>query len=162
MAMSIFDALKKDHDRLKGLFKQVSRKKQDPGSIFPQIQQSLELHQSWEEKSFYPVLMERQETHEITMESIEEHSVAKKELEEMAKMSPDDEWFPAKMKVLHELVDHHIEEEEMQLFKKAKKLIGKEQAEEMGAQFEDAKHQMMASASISPSQSAHHKQSRKK
>ncbi len=162
MAMSIFDALKKDHEKVKGLFKQVTRKKQDASSIFPQIQQELGMHLSWEEQSFYPVLMQKQETHEMTMESIEEHNVTKKEMDEMTKMSPDDEWFEAKMKVLHELVDHHIEEEETQLFKKAKKVIGKQQAEELGAQFDEAKHQMGGSSAHITSSQSQQKQSRKR
>jgi hypothetical protein len=162
MAMSIFDALKKDHTKVKGLFKQVTRKKQDASSIFPQIQQELGMLLSWEEQSFYPVLMQKPETHEMTMESMEEHNVAKKEMDEMTRMSPDDEWFGAKMRVLHGLVDHFFEEEETQLFRKAKKVIGKQQAEELGAQFDEAKHQLMGSSAHIKSSESQQKQPRKR
>ncbi len=147
MAMSIFDLLKKDHDKVKGLFKQITRKKERPDSIFPQIQQELEIHFQGEEKLLYPLLRQKAETHDITMESIEEHNVTKKELGELGSLSTSDEWFSPKIKVLQELVSHHIEEEETQLFKKAKKVMGKQQAEEMASQFEQEKQQMMGRSS---------------
>ncbi len=78
------------------------------------------------------------------MESLEEHKVTKKELSELSALSTSDEWFSPKIKVLQELVNHHIEEEETQLFKKAKKVIGKQQAEEMAERFEQEKERMMS------------------
>ncbi len=143
MPTSIFDVLKKDHEKVKGLFKLLMRKKQSPDSVWPEIQKELQVHMEGEEKLFYPFLQGKAETHEITLESIEEHNVAKKELGEMMKLSTSDEWFNPKLKVLHELVDHHIQEEESQLFKKAKKVMDKQQAEQMAQQFEQQKQQMM-------------------
>jgi hemerythrin superfamily protein len=143
--------LKKDHDKVKGLFKQITRKKEQPDSIFPQIQQELEMHFRGEEVLLYPFLQQKPETHDMTMESIEEHNVTKKELSELGSLKTDDEWFSPKMKVLQELVNHHIEEEETQLFKKAKKVMSKQQAEEMAARFEQEKQQMMGRSSPSGS-----------
>ncbi len=143
MARNIFDLLKKDHEKVKGLFKQIVRKKQEPDSIFPQIRQELEMHFHGEEKLFYPYLKDQAQTRDITMESMEEHKVTQKELSELSRISTDDEWFGPKIKVLQELVNHHIEEEETRLFKKAKKVIGKEQAEEMAERFEQEKQRMM-------------------
>lgn len=145
MQATIFDVLKKDHEKVRGLFKQVMRKKQSPETVWPEIQKELKVHMEGEEKLLYPFLQAKAETHEITMESIEEHNVAKKEMGEMMKLSPGDEWFNPKMKVLHELVDHHIEEEESQLFKKAKKVMDKEQALKLAEEFEQQKQKMMSS-----------------
>lgn len=144
MPANIFDVLKKDHEKVRGLFKQVMRKKQSPEAVWPEIQKELNLHMEGEEKLLYPFLQAKAETHEITMESIEEHNVAKKEMGEMLKLSPRDEWFNPKMKVLHEIIDHHIEEEEGQLFKKAKKVMDKEQSQRMAEEFEQQKQQMMS------------------
>ncbi len=59
MAANIFDLLKKDHEKVKGLFKQITRKKQQPDSVFPQIQQELEVHFHGEETLFYPFLRDQ-------------------------------------------------------------------------------------------------------
>ncbi len=142
MAITIFDAIKKDHEKMKGLFKQITRKKQPPDSIFPELQQELDVHLGIEEKMFYPYLREQASTRDVTLESLEEHNVARKELNEVSSISTTDEWFPAKMKVLQELVNHHIEEEETELFKKAKKVIGKQQAEEMAERYAREKQQI--------------------
>ena len=83
------------------------------------------------------------------MESIEEHNIAKKELDELKRLSTSDEWFPPKIKVLEEVFRMHVEEEESDLFKKAKRLIGKEQAQEMGVKFEQNKQQMMGTTASS-------------
>jgi hemerythrin superfamily protein len=149
MAMSIFDVLKKDHDKVKGLFKQITRKKESPENIFPQIQHELEMHFQGEEKLLYPFLKEKAETHDITMESMEEHNVSKKELSELSSLSTDDEWFSPKIKVLQELINHHIEDEETLLFKKAKKVMGKQQAEEMAVRWDQEKQQMMGKSASS-------------
>jgi hemerythrin superfamily protein len=153
MAENIFNVLKKDHDKVKGLFKQISRKKQAPDSVFPQIRQELEMHFHGEESLFYPFLRDKAETHDITMESMEEHSVTKKELDEIVNLSTKDEWFAPKIKVLQELVNHHIEEEETQLFKKAKKVMKKQEAEEMARRFGEEKQKMMAGGGSPASQS---------
>jgi hemerythrin-like domain-containing protein len=146
MAKDIFELLKRDHEKVKGLFKQITRKKQQPETVFPLIQQELDFHFHGEETLFYPYLKEQTQTRDITMESLEEHNVTKKELSELRGLSASDEWFAPKLKVLEELVRHHIEEEEGNLFKKAKKVIGKQQAEEMAARFEQEKNQAMGRA----------------
>jgi hemerythrin superfamily protein len=159
MAENIFDVLKKDHNKVKGLFRQIARKKQSPESVFPQIRQELEMHFQGEEKLLYPYLRDKAETHDITMESIEEHSVTKKELSEIVNLSTTDEWFAPKIKVLQELVNHHIEEEETQLFKKAKKVMNKQDAEEMVRRFDEEKQRMMTASAGGSSPAAQSKQS---
>ena len=122
MSKTIFDLIKKDHEQVKDLFKQITRKKQQPESIFPRIQQELDMYFHGEETVFYPYFREQQQTRGLTMESIEEHNIAKKELDELKRLSTSDEWFPPKIKVLEEVFRMHVEEEESDLFKKAKRL----------------------------------------
>jgi hemerythrin superfamily protein len=144
MAMNIYQLLKDDHDHMKDLFKQIKRKKaQNTDQIFNEIQKELTIHMEGEEKLFYPLLEKEEPTHEKALEAWEEHHVAKTVLQEMLKMSKDDEHWHAKLSVLEELVEHHIEEEEGELFRKAKKVVAKEQAEEIGMRYEQQKQQMM-------------------
>lgn len=144
MAMNIFQLLKDDHDHVKDLFKQMKRKKtQSPEQIFSEIRKELSVHLEGEEKLFYPLLEKEEATHEKTLEGWEEHHVTKLVLQELSKMQPTDERWHAKMSVLQELVEHHIEEEEGELFRKAKKVLAKDQAEEIAMKFEQEKQQMM-------------------
>jgi hemerythrin-like domain-containing protein len=69
-------------------------------------------------------------------EAYEEHHVVKLVLAEMPQVNPEDERFEAKMTVLSELVEHHVEEEEKEMFKLAQKL-GKEELDELGEQMEE-------------------------
>ncbi len=143
----LFEMLKKDHDNVKELFEQIQQdgemEMEDREDLFSQIEQELEIHMEGEEKFFYPVLKESDEAQEKTLEAYEEHHVAKTVLEEASDMDKDDERWEAKIKVLNELVEHHIKEEEGEVFKIAKKVLDKEQIQEIARQIQENKEQMM-------------------
>jgi hypothetical protein len=85
------------------------------------------------------VLKEAEETHDITLEAYEEHNVVKTLLAELDVLPKDDETWEAKLTVLKENVEHHVEEEEGEMFKKARKVLSTEQIEALGARLEAAK-----------------------
>ena len=138
--MDAFNLLKADHRKVAGLFDELenaSGKKKL--SVFDQIKTELELHTHIEETIFYPALEEPKETHDLTLEAYEEHNVVKSLLKELSKArSADDEW-DAKAKVLRENVEHHVEEEENELFKKASKALSKEEIETLGEEMQSEK-----------------------
>ena len=76
---------------------------------------------------------------DLVLESLEEHHIVKWTLSELEKMDPEDERYCAKVEVLIESVRHHIEEEEGDLFPKARKLLGEEVLDELGQRMEKAK-----------------------
>src|SRR5438132_1435777 len=108
----------------------------------------LVIHSAIEEMLFYPAVRTaglKAETRagkqaaETILESLEEHHVVKWTLTELQKMSPEDERFDAKVKVLMESVRHHVEEEQDELFPRARTLLGEEMLEELGERMNKAK-----------------------
>lgn len=149
--MNAFELLKKDHQKVSGLFKQLEetteRAVKTREDLFAQLKQELDIHARIEETILYPVLKEAKETHEITLEAIEEHNVVKQLLSELDAMAVSEEQWTAKLTVLKENVEHHVEEEEGEMFKDAKKVLSAEQIEELGARLEAAKQEQKAAAS---------------
>ena len=89
-----------------------------------------------EEEVFYPPLRENKKTHDIVLEGYQEHHVADLIMDELLDMPVDAEMWQAKAKVLKENIEHHIEEEEDEMFKKARKVLSDEQLEELGTRME--------------------------
>jgi hemerythrin superfamily protein len=113
------ELLKADHDRVDELFNKVKANEDGNNKdVFQTIRQELELHTHVEEQIFYPNLLENgdEELQKIVREGLEEHGQVKTLLTEMGPMSGDDEEFKAKLKVLMENVEHHVEEEEGEMF----------------------------------------------
>jgi iron-sulfur cluster repair protein YtfE (RIC family) len=138
--MDAFTLLKTDHRKVAELFDQLeSSNGKAKLQVFEQIKTELELHTHIEETIFYPALEEPEETHDLTLEAYEEHDVVKKLLKQLSRAkSPNDEW-EAQAKVLRENVEHHVEEEENELFPKAEDALGEEQIEVLGEQMASEK-----------------------
>jgi iron-sulfur cluster repair protein YtfE (RIC family) len=150
MKMEIYDLLKQEHKKVQKIFKQLKGKESESHpkkELLSELQQELMMHMEGEEKLLYPVLEKSKETHEKTLEGFEEHNVAKTVLKELLGMKNinDDKW-AAKLSVLQELVDHHVKEEEEELFKKAKKVLDKSQATEIAKLYTEEKEKQMATA----------------
>lgn len=146
--MDAFNLLKADHRKVEDLFSELeSASGQAKMRVFEQIKTELELHTHIEETIFYPALEEPKQTHELTLEAYEEHDVVKKLLEELSRAkSPTDEW-EAQAKVLQENVEHHVEEEENELFKKAKAVLSEDDIETLGEQMESEKQRQQRTGS---------------
>ena len=138
--MDPFELLKADHRKVEELFTQLeSASGKQKLTVFGQIKTELELHTHIEEKIFYPALEEPEETHDLTLEAYEEHAVVKDLLKQLGRArTADDEW-EAKAKVLQENVEHHVEEEENELFVKAESALDEEELEELGDRMEAEK-----------------------
>jgi hemerythrin-like domain-containing protein len=138
--MDAFNLLKADHRKVEELFKRLE---QESGkrklTVFEQINTELELHTHIEEKIFYPALEKPEATHDLALEAYEEHDVVKKLLKSLSRArTANDEW-EAQAKVLQENVEHHVEEEENELFKKARSVLSAEEIETLGEQMEAEK-----------------------
>ena len=153
--MDAFNLLKADHRKVEELFSQLeSASGQAKMRVFEQIKTELELHTHSEETIFYPALEEPKQTHELTLEAYEEHDAVKKLLKELSRAkSPTEEW-EAQAKVLQENVEHHVEEEENELFKKAQAALSKDEIETLGEQMENEKARQQRGASKGSKKSA--------
>ncbi len=147
--MDPFQLLKADHRNVAELFEELESASGGAAKlrVFEQIKTELELHTHIEEKIFYPALEEPKQTHDLTLEAYEEHDVVKKLLRELSRArSANDEW-EAQAKVLQENVEHHVEEEENELFKKASAALSKEEIAELGEQLQAEKSRKQKAAS---------------
>ena len=150
--MDAFNLLKADHRKVEELFSQLeSARGQAKLRVFEQIKTELDLHTHIEEKIFYPALEKPKQTHELTLEAYEEHDVVKKLLQQMSRAKTATEEWEAQAKVLQENVEHHVEEEENELFVKAQDALSEEQIEALGEQMEAEKERKQRGASKSSS-----------
>ena len=138
--MDALRLLEQQHDEVKDLFKQLEKAEGErAGKLFSQIRERLTLHEELEETHLYPQLKEDDKTGELVLESYQEHHVMDVLLEEIGKLKPDDEAFQPKVKVLQENTEHHIEEEEKQLFPTVRKMWDTDKREQVGRKMEDMK-----------------------
>ena len=103
--------LKDDHRKVEELFKQFEKLGEDDETekrqLFVAIADRLSAHTAIEEQFFYPAVKAKQ-TEDLLRESLEEHLGAKRVIADLLEMQPSDENYDAKMKVLHEQVEHHV------------------------------------------------------
>jgi hypothetical protein len=116
----VFEMLKTDHRHVQELFtKFEDADKRARASIAEETLTALEVHAALEEELVYPAIAEVIEDEETVNEAKEEHHVAKLLIKELHKMDAADEAFATKFKVLGELIGHHVEEEEGEMFPQA-------------------------------------------
>lgn len=111
--------LKDDHRIVDGYFQEVKADEDaNHEKTFKKIKAELDVHAHVEEVIFYPHLMEvgSDELKKIVREGVEEHGQVKTLLQELSELKGSDEVFKAKLKVLIENVEHHVEEEEGEMF----------------------------------------------
>ncbi len=148
--MNAFTLLKADHKKVAGLLEKLDatteRGVKTREELFGQLKTELDVHARIEETIFYPALKDAEETRDITLEAFEEHKIVKQLLGELDGMSKDQEEWTAKFTVLKENIEHHVEEEEGEMFPKARKVLGEEEAETLGTRLEEAKTKELKAA----------------
>ncbi len=139
--MNAIELLKSDHQKVKGLFREFenSESDQEKEKLFQQIKSELEVHTHIEETIFYPVIKDEEELEDITLEGIEEHHVVDVLIRETENLTDDSSKFEPKVTVLIENVEHHIQEEEGEMFPKVQELFDEQTLEDLGAKMEAEK-----------------------
>ena len=134
--MDALTLLKNDHDKMRKLLdeleKTTERGVKTREELFATIKGELTIHETIEEEIFYPALMESAKTKDITLESYEEHHVVDLLMSELEDLDVSDETWGAKAKVMKENVEHHMEEEEGEMFSKTRQVFEKDELEELG------------------------------
>jgi hemerythrin superfamily protein len=153
--MNATELLKEDHDRVKELFDEFrdcgDDDRQKKQQLFRQIADALEVHAEIEERIFYPAVrsIHTEDAEEITLEAFEEHKIVKALIGQIESLPKGDERKNAKMKVLMESVEHHIEEEEDDMFGEADEL-GDEKLDELGERMQSLKADLMHARGMRP------------
>ena len=136
--MTILDALKADHDEVKGLLKTILASKDGKrrGELFEHFKTKLTAHSRAEEKVFYRPLEKTEKGKTEALEGAVEHDVVDRLLTDLAaaRQKEEEKW-TARCTVLQELLEHHIEEEEGDFFKTARKLFDRAALDKMGKDF---------------------------
>jgi hemerythrin superfamily protein len=146
--INIVEQLRKDHEKIKMLFREFESAKnmEEKQRVVRQAITELEIHALAEEKIFYPAVRKDSPDAASNLdESFEEHHVMKFLIGELKRMSPEEARFDAKFTVLAESVKHHIKDEEAELFARAR--TGHLNLEELGQELTAVKVSIQANAS---------------
>jgi hemerythrin-like domain-containing protein len=136
--------LKQDHQEAKEMLEELSemgeRAAKRRMEMVSEIALALKAHMQIEEQIFYPAFKEaaaKKEDQKLYYEAVEEHYAADVVLQDVLKADASALSFGGKVKVLKELVEHHIEEEEKTMFPHARKVMSKEELQELGVEMAD-------------------------
>jgi hypothetical protein len=136
-AMDCLQLLETQHDEAKKLFKRLDKAEgAEAAKLWNELKTKLSAHEEIEEALFYPELKKVKTTEDIILESYEEHHVMDVLIEEISALKPSDEAFHPKVTVLQENTEHHIEEEEGELFPKVRKVWDSAKRQEVGGKME--------------------------
>ena len=138
--MDVLRLLEDEHDEAKAVFKKLEKAEgAAAGRLWAELKSMLTLHEEMEETLFYPQLKAEKPTEDLILEAYQEHHVMDLLIEEISALEPSaEEWAP-KIKVLQENTEHHIEEEEGELFPKVRKIWDTAKREQVGHQMEEMK-----------------------
>ncbi len=138
--MDAITLLKRDHDKVKKLLTELEstteRGEKTRAELFSTIKGELTVHEIIEEEIFYPALKSHPKAKDIVLEGYEEHHVVDLLMGELENLDVTDETWGAKALVMKENVEHHIEEEEGEMFKQARQVFDAQELDDLGSQME--------------------------
>jgi hemerythrin superfamily protein len=138
--------LKKDHENVRTLLGQFENATGDRrAKLLAKIDKELKVHTTIEEEIFYPAYREaarKKEDKKLFFEAVEEHHVVDMVLPEMTEGSSPEE-LKAKAKVLKDLVEHHADEEEKEMFPRARKAMERDELRSLGEMMKRRKEDLM-------------------
>jgi len=142
-----------DHKEVKAMFKEFESLKEEQDAddkkadLVQRICTALTIHATVEEEIFYPAVREAIDDEDLMDEADVEHASAKDLIAQLEEASPGDDHYDAKVTVLGEMIDHHVKEEEGEMFPKAKKGID---AVSLGAELAERKAELQADMGVAP------------
>ncbi len=141
--MNAITLLKEDHERIKKMLadgeQTTERAEKTRAELFERLKDFLEVHERIEEEVLYPALKKQPKSEDIAYEGFEEHHVVDSILEELEATPVDSPEWTAKFKVAKENLEHHIEEEEGEMFKTTRQLFSDDELERMGQRMQEIK-----------------------
>ncbi len=145
MAQNVIDILKQEHEMVLSMLSELASKGiSGREQKYESLKENLMPHLIGEEQALYPRLKEEAEMRDMVLESIEEHGAVKTLLGQLdsASSSEEDSWV-AKLKVIQENVDHHISEEEDEIFPRMQQKMSSDELSSLGSRYEEAKRSAM-------------------
>jgi len=141
--MDAITMLKDDHDKVKKLLNDLEptteRGVKTRSELFATLKGELTIHEIIEEEIFYPALKNHPRAKDIVLEGYEEHHVVDLLMGELEDLDVADDSWGAKAMVMKENIEHHIEEEEGEMFPKARLVFDRQELEDLGARMAERK-----------------------
>ena len=141
--MNAITLLKDDHDRVKKMLAEgeetTERAVKTRAEVFGKLKEEMLIHERIEEEIFYPALKSHPKAKDIVLEGYEEHHVVDEIMGELETTDVSDEAWGAKFKVMKENIEHHIEEEEGEMFKQARAVFSADELEALGTRMLELK-----------------------
>ena len=141
--MDALTLLKNDHQKMRSLLDELGstteRGVKTRAELYTMIKGELTIHEIIEEEIFYPALKDHPKAKDIVLEAYEEHHVVDTVMAELEDLPVDDETWGAKATVMQENVEHHMEEEEGEMFRKARQVFDDDELDELGSRMERRK-----------------------
>ncbi len=148
--MDIFDLLTSEHEKVKKILEQMEQSSARAGrrreALLDHLNENLLPHMYAEEQYFYQILLDETPDKEIVYQALEEHRAAKAVLLDLEDAPSDDPRWSARCKVLKELIEHHVEEEESTVFDVAREIMDQDRATEVAKRFKELKKEAPAHA----------------
>ena len=150
--MDALKLIKDDHQKMRRLLTELEstteRGVKTREELYSTIKGELTVHEIIEEEIFYPALKDHPKAKDIVLEAYEEHHVVDTVMAELEETPVDHETWGAKAKVMKENVEHHMEEEEGEMFQKARQVFDKDELEELGTRMEQRKAEAQREMSV--------------
>jgi hypothetical protein len=142
-SVNAIDLLEADHRKVKKMLAEgeetTERAEVTRTDLYSTLRREMETHERIEEEIFYPALKAHPKARDIVLEGLEEHHVVDEIMGELGQTDVTDETWGAKFKVMKENIEHHIEEEEGEMFAKARQVFDKDELEALGARMLELK-----------------------
>ncbi len=146
--MDIFSVLKEEHEKLRGIFDKIDdtteRAEKTRAHLYRELYRELHSHAVMEEQVLYTRLEQEESMKYLLAEAKEEHVQGENMLQELAKMDDTTIEWTGKVTVLKENTEHHLREEEEEMFVQAKKILKDGEAEKMAIAFIEGKKELLA------------------
>ncbi|MGZ6544162.1 MAG: hemerythrin domain-containing protein [Actinomycetota bacterium] len=148
--MDALQLLKEDHEKVKRMLEELDatteRAEKTRTETFQRLKHDLTIHETIEEEFLYPALEEFAKTKDITLEAFEEHHVVDQIVAELEDTAVSDETWGAKLTVMKENLEHHIEEEEGDMFPRARQVMDRDELLDLGDKMAARKKELAGEA----------------
>jgi hemerythrin-like domain-containing protein len=146
--VDVLKTLTDDHAKVKAMLSKLDetteRSEKTRTEMLQTLKNELVVHETIEEEILYPALKEHAKTKDIALEGYEEHHVVDQIMSELEATPVDDETWGAKLTVMKENLEHHIEEEEGEMFKKARQVMSEDELSELGDRMSARREELKA------------------
>jgi iron-sulfur cluster repair protein YtfE (RIC family) len=148
--MDVLELIKADHCLVESLFSEIENA-EDTHKLydsFNQLYEALNVHTEVEEQVFYPAIRNSIDIENLVDAAQKEHNEAKQMLEDVSSLSPTSAEFKAKIRELKQAIQHHIQEEENEVFSQVLQCMSQEERSQLGSEFEVVKSKLQTEISV--------------